>query len=219
VSREPIGCRTTRSESIRALAMRRVSSERRTPVVHGAEVACGPRWQNREVSQTPSDRHAVDVPVRTELRRLGLIVLVIVAVGTTVLTAVVATLSAAEQRVTAVPGWGHCIIKCSGIPLSTVEDLSGVTVPRNSTVLEINGAHGGIGRSWAEAYIRTPRAHQLATAPASTVRGCLQPSVNQLNKWGVRHEYAGGVDGRCVQYGVTRSGDQVVHIVGYGDDR
>ncbi|PYY31533.1 hypothetical protein DEI89_16945 [Curtobacterium sp. MCBD17_030] len=144
----------------------------------------------------------------------------IVAVGATALMALVASLYTVEQRLTAVPGWGHCIIKCSGIPLNTVEQLSGVTLPENSTVLETDGAApGGIGGSWAEAYVQTPRGHQAAIAPASTVNGCLQPGVNQFKKWGVWHAFAGAVDSRCVQYGVTRSGDQIVHIVGYGEGR
>ena len=170
--------------------------------------------------RTPSDSRAVEVPVSTELRRLGLIVVVMLVVGATALTVLVASLYTIEQRLTAVRGWGHCIVRCSGIPLSTVEQLSGVTLPMNSTVLEVDGAApGGFGGSWAEAYVRTPREHQLAIAPASTVNGCLQPGVSQLKKWGVLHAYAGAVDSRCVQYGVTRSGEQIVHIVGYGEGR
>jgi hypothetical protein len=157
----------------------------------------------------------VGVPLRTELGRLAAILTVIVCVGAASLMAIGERLYSLEQSFTAVSGWGHCIITCSGVPLSTVELLSGVTFPRGSTVLEADGAApGGIGGVWAEATVRTPREHQLRISPASTVNGCLKPTVNRMTKWGVRHEHAGAVDGLCIQYGVTPDGDQIVHAYG-----
>jgi heme/copper-type cytochrome/quinol oxidase subunit 1 len=59
---------------------------------------------------TTAFRRVAEVPGRTELRRLGLIVVVMLAVGATTLIVLIASLCTVQQRLTAVPGWGHCTI-------------------------------------------------------------------------------------------------------------
>jgi hypothetical protein len=165
--------------------------------------------------RTRNDNPAVEVPVGTELRRLAAIIAVLALVGAAVLSAIGVGLYRLEQTITAVPGWGHCIIRCSGIPLSTVEQLSGVTFPKGSEVLRTDGASpGGIGKAWAEAYVLTPRGRELTIEPASTLDACFEPGVNDMSKWGVRRMLAGAVDGACIQYGITAAGDQIVHAYG-----
>lgn len=154
----------------------------------------------------PGD-HALE-PVAVSLRRLGVIVVVIAVVATSLVLAA----RAGVQRITAVPGWGYCVMLCHDVPLATVERVSGVDLPDGSSILRSTGVRTDAEvHEWVSATVRVPEAHRVAVDRTGAATGCTSArDVEELRRSDVRAVHRGLVEGRCVIVGVDADGNQVL---------
>ncbi|GAA1493450.1 hypothetical protein [Curtobacterium herbarum] len=150
-------------------------------------------------------------PVWVSLRRLGVVLLVIITMTTTL----VLTAWAGIERITAVPGWGHCVVLCHDVPIPTVERVTGVDFPRGSTVVRSTGVRTDSEvHEWVRATVRVPKAHPVAVGTAPPGSHCSRAAeIDELERSGVRAVHGGWIATMCVVAGVDADGNQVIVIV------